>query len=723
MTVPREPPGIPPRRFLCHLLRLPTPVRLFWVGLLVVSPSISHTQEQGTRDTVYHIPPVTVTATRTREVLLEVPLAISVVPAPVLANSRRYGLDEVLAFVPGVLAQSRSGGIDSRITIRGFGARGNGDRSNAGTIRGIRVLVDGFPVSEPDGRTSLDLIDLWSAGSVEVIRSNASALYGGAAGGVLDITSRRSPSRLSADLGAVTGSHGLRAAMGSVSAPVGTGHFAFSASNTIFDGWREHSAGSRTLANGLLISPLGETSNLSVQVIGASNFFKIPGPLTRAQFQADPRQADSTYRARDERRNNLLARIGIRLDHAMGELHEISIMAFGEQKVLERSERNTYRDFDRYHLGGTALYRLRLEPSPSLRAITLLGLDEAYQNGSSLFYNLEGGNRGSTLRANKAEGANTFGLFVQEEVMVGEVWSFLAGGRYDILTYGADDFIEPTLAATKTFSEFTPKLGASFRWMPTQTIYGSLGGGLEVPAYNEMNPPPPLDTSTALNPLLDPMRSQTYELGAKGIVDVALPWLQSLTYDLALYHITITNDLVPLDGGAYFLTAGESVRDGIELGLTARSAAGVSLQLAFSASRNRYVEYRNELGDFSGNAVPGLPATIAALGLRYDSPWNVFLEAGLQSIGSYYADDANSAEGHVDGVTVVRAALGGRLTAGPLSLDLYCGLNNLTDRRYVSSVFINGVPAGSDPAPRFFEAGLPRNIFANITLRYLGPDL
>jgi hypothetical protein len=113
---------------------------------------------------------------------------------------------------------------------------------------------------------------------------------------------------------------------------------------------------------------------------------------------------------------------------------------------------------------------------------------------------------------------------------------------------------------------------------------------------------------------------------------------------------------------------------------------------------------------------------VAALTLRYDAPWEVFVEAGLQHVGPYYADDANSAEGRVDGATLLRAAAGGKLQVGSFSLDLACGVNNLADLRYVASVFINGVPAGTSTAPRFFDAGLPRNLFANLTIRYAGQE-
>ena len=87
----------------------------------------------------------------------------------------RAPIMEALSRVPGVVAQSRYGTSDIRLMIRGFGARGAGDRSNSGTTRGVRVLIDGFPETEPDGRTSLDQLDLAAAEGIEVIRSNASS--------------------------------------------------------------------------------------------------------------------------------------------------------------------------------------------------------------------------------------------------------------------------------------------------------------------------------------------------------------------------------------------------------------------------------------------------------------------------------------------------------------------------------------------------------------------
>ncbi len=71
---------------------------------------------------------VVVTGTRLPESLRGAPAAISVVDRRAYQDSRGISLTDALGMVPGVFAQSRAGAQDARITIRGFGARGNGRR-------------------------------------------------------------------------------------------------------------------------------------------------------------------------------------------------------------------------------------------------------------------------------------------------------------------------------------------------------------------------------------------------------------------------------------------------------------------------------------------------------------------------------------------------------------------------------------------------------------------
>ena len=101
------------------------------------------------------LPPIVVEATRLASELEEIPAAVSVVHRDELQQGRTLlGFDEALIGVPGVFALNRYNfAQDLRLSIRGFGAR-----SSFG-IRGLRIYLDGIPLTGPDGQTSLDDVD------------------------------------------------------------------------------------------------------------------------------------------------------------------------------------------------------------------------------------------------------------------------------------------------------------------------------------------------------------------------------------------------------------------------------------------------------------------------------------------------------------------------------------------------------------------------------------
>ncbi len=677
---------------------------------------------------------VRVTAVRDEEDLLEVPLAISVVPPMVLQTQRGYGIDGVLTLVPGVIGQSRSGGIDTRIQIRGFGARGAGQRSNAGTSRGIRFYTDGIPETEPDGRTSFDLINTVHASSIEVIRSNASTLWGNASGGVVSVSTVPQERHAFADMSASIGSYGFLRQSLLANAPLDNGQIYASLTNTAVDGWRAMSRGSQALGTvGFVTQPSTQT-NVKVFLTGASNQFEIPGPLTREQFLADPQQAQGdtliyrpSFVQRDERRDNMLLRIGTTVEHNFTASTGLTSMAFVQTKKLARSERNTWRDFNRYHVGGNVVAHTSHRVSSTIYNKILAGADVQVQDGAILFYNLDPitKGRGTTLRQNKREGASNLGAFIQDEIMLGAL-SVVAGVRYDVVQYANQDFITPAADTSVTFSRVIPKIGINYRLTDDLSVYGSLGGGIEVPAGNETDPPAFIGATTptrAINPLLAPIISTTYEAGVKGrATDI-------VTYDAAVYMIDIENDIAPYNSGAFFTTVGKSRRIGAELGAMATIGGGVTVALSGSLMSTQFIDYVIDSGyiaqelngktvSYAGNEQSGIPRASATVRLRYDLPeregW--FAEVESRTLSSYYADDANTIV--VDGWTVVSAAAGVRIGIVPehITLNILGRVDNVLNTSYMASAWINpDVTRGGVP---YIEPGLPRNVMATLSLRY-----
>ncbi len=679
----------------------------------------------------YHFPIVTVTGTRFAEPWLTVPLSISVVEQKDLPKGKGYGLDEALTLIPGVLVQSRFGNQDVRVSIRGFGARGAGERSNAGTSRGVRVLNNGFPDTEPDGRTSFDLIDVSGAGNIEVIRSNASSIYGNASGGVINVVSNTTFKSPYASYTQAFGSFGFRKESLNSGLMVGDGKMYFSMTNTKWDGWRAQSASSQLLVSTGLVSKVGEKTNLGIHLSGTSNIFRIPGPLSQGQYDSNATQSDSLYRARDERRYNRLGRIGVNVSHELDDNNMITSSAFIQPKFIQRSERNTFRDFNRYHVGGNVMYRNSTSSESEIKNVFLLGVDEAYQDGSVLFYKLTPLTGRGDLSENKAEGANNFGAFIQDELSFGKSWSTIVGLRYDNITYYSEGYFSAPAARkseTKSYTHVTPKFGLTYMVSSTHSLYANLGGGVEVPAGNETDPSGtvPGDSVNAINPLLDPITSTTLEVGTKQVLPIGDD--AHLTYDVAAYWLQVNDDIIPYRNGRFYFTAGRTQRMGLEMSGNIQFTNGLSASVALTASSNKYKEYRIDsvhysaskagiYADYADNKVVGIPDVFYTISLKYapEMLQGVYAQASLQSIGKYYADDANKIE--VPSYAVLNIGIGVNhfnFADDKLYVNAFIGVNNVTDAKYIGSAWLN--PDYLAGRAVYIEPSLPANFIGSIGL-------
>ena len=141
----------------------------FFVLLLII-PGIGplYAQEDTSK---YQTEEIIVTGTRVEQKIIDIPFSVQRIDQSAWVASRKIGINDVLQNVPGLFLQSRYGNHDVRVTIRGFGSR-----SNTG-IRGVRILLDGVPESEPDGQTRVEALDFTSIGRVEIVKGNSSSLY------------------------------------------------------------------------------------------------------------------------------------------------------------------------------------------------------------------------------------------------------------------------------------------------------------------------------------------------------------------------------------------------------------------------------------------------------------------------------------------------------------------------------------------------------------------
>ena len=206
------------------------------------------------------------------------------------------------------------------------------------------------------------------------------------------------------------------------------------------------------------------------------------------------------------------------------------------------------------------------------------------------------------------------------------------------------------------------------------------------------------------------MRSTSYEVGARGLLAGAEGMGGRLAYDFAMYWIDVTNDIVPWNDGAFFYTAGKSRRKGAELGLDWTPVGPLTLSGAVSASNNEYIHYNNNFGTFDGNDVAGLPVAFFDGTARYRALPGFTVAGRVRQVGRYFADDQNTQSANAYSIVGLEADYTRMTRFG--ALRAFVAGDNITDKEYVSSVFINGT------SNQFFEPGLPSNVSAGVTISF-----
>ncbi|KAG1442627.1 hypothetical protein G6F57_018342 [Rhizopus arrhizus] len=144
----------------------------------------------------------------------------------------------------------------------------------------------------PDGQGQTSNIDIGSIDRVEVLRGPFSALYGNSSGGVIQVYTEDGtpPPTLSASgWGGSDGTwrYGVKASGGE---PGGL-DYVLDASRFTTDGYRDHSAARKNLANAKLGLQLDDASRLTIVVNSVDLKAQDPLGLTYQQFQDDPRAA------------------------------------------------------------------------------------------------------------------------------------------------------------------------------------------------------------------------------------------------------------------------------------------------------------------------------------------------------------------------------------------------------------------------------------------------
>lgn len=725
--------GAPPEAHISgvniHRTALTTRSAGFVAALSFVAAPFAHGQGTGSADTsrAQKLAPVAVSVTReTARSSFELPFATARISMETTRPGLRRGsVSEMLLGVPGVVVQDRANpSQDPRLTIRGFGAR------SAFGVRGVRVLRDGIPLSLPDGQTPIDWLDLETIGAIDVVRGTAAALYGNAAGGIVDFRSR---APVAAPIAIATRALGGGGTVRTNVTASGIGRA--DATSAVRDlGWLgsvtgTHGDGPRTWSRIDASSAFARAfaSVLGTRVELQGTHYDAPraentGALTSSELARDPSLPDSLNVQKLSRKSVRHSQLALIASRTNGD-NEWTASAFTSSRLLDNPLPFAIVEVDRNVAGASLRGTRKLDVLKWPLRITA-GADYQRQDDDRFNYEncadvpsttpasvrcpRQGAERGAT-RLDQRELVSGTGVFARAELALPGNLLASAAVRHDRVAFTVEDrFVTATNlddSGDRTLDAVSPMYALVWRVAPLLSVYANAGNAFETPTVTELTNQD--NGAAGLNSTLAPQRTATVEVGGQAIIGARV------RVDVAAFRARVRDELVPFDvpnapGRRAFRNAGRTSRDGVELGLTAKAGI-VDAGLGYTYSNFRFDQYVVGTTSFAGKAIPGIPqhglqafTTVQGRGL--------FATAEVLSASRSSADDAETVFAAGYAVWTLRAGYRAELAQRRLVIEPLAGVENLFDRRYASSVVVNATRS------RFYEPGGRRRVYVGLRL-------
>lgn len=176
------------------------------------------------------------------------------------------------------------------------------------------------------------------------------------------------------------------------------------------------------------------------------------------------------------------------------------------------------------------------------------------------------------------------GIYISNTTDVTKDLSLTVGGRWNYarIALQNENFVaedpddEDKITGTHKYYRFNPMAGATYKLMPGLTLYGSYAEANRAPTAAELacaDPDDPciIESFLTADPPLNQVVSHTFELGLRGSL---VSWADGsqLQWTAGLFRTENTDDIITIasesNGRGYFKNAGDTLRQGVELGLT-----------------------------------------------------------------------------------------------------------------------------------------------------------
>lgn len=581
------------------------------LAILAAMPYLAQAEHEGT----VHLDEVKVVATKSKASLTQPDIetakenlsktagGTTVVDMETVREGRTSNMQDTLGMATGVLAQSRFGAEETRLSIRGSGLQ----RTFHG--RGLKLMQDGIAVNLADGGFDFPAIDPMATDYIEVYRGANALQYGSTnLGGSINFISRTGYTAPALEVRSEGGSYGyyrLGVSTGGVKDNV---DYFVSASKYHSDSFRDNAQQGADRLTGNVGVKINEQVETRFFFGYVNNDSQLSSSLTKAQLKDNPKQATVIPGQGINERNINVTRVANKTT-ILFDQSKLELGAYYARKGLFHpignfGDTTGVIDQESYDIGLTARWAYQGELFGHKNEF-VAGLSPTRGRTDAKNYRNVNATRGALLNDFDQKATN-FETYLEDRLSLDEQWTLIAGLQYakskrdskdQMITASGDQSVD------KTYSQTSPKLGVLYQLQPQVQVFANASRSFEPPSFGELN--------SLVVSSLKAQKGTTFEIGTRGNSEF-------IDWDVALYQARLQDELLQVGAaGSPFasqtINAGKTIHRGLEFGLTARLP--YSLQWRSSLLINDF-KLDND-PTFGSNRLPGIQRSLLRAELVY----------------------------------------------------------------------------------------------------------
>lgn len=708
---------------------------------------------------------VTATSNQNKSILYQPASITKLTPVELKRGSGLFLSDAINGNVPGVTMQSRSVAGGQQFNIRGYG-NGSGGTSRINSNfdgQGYKVYFNGIPITDAEGITVMDDIDFGSVGNVEITKGPTGTLYGLAAAGVINLKSIQ-PEKGKTSIGQelLFGSNGLQRLTTHFQTSGNHSSLLVNYGNQKSDGYTVHNSSKKEFANFIANFTPTDNQSLSVYFGYSHSYEERSGELTLSQWASKDYSGNIDYIKRNGHSELTSFRAGVSHSYDFSKNISITSTLFGSGLSNNASSAAGWTDKDPVNVGMRSTLNITIPIKNSISLSGITGLEMQKQIAQTIGYGMidpqgtahanswklgdpyfiigstAAGSNGIT--SNKYTTTANSSLFSEWTLSLPSDLSVIAGiGVSRMLINLNDRYYVPTNTQSTTFDTtykamVSPHFAINKIFNQHFSTYFSYSKGYKAPVSSYFYLPfvASAPTSTGIiNQGLKPEIANQFEVGTKGSLNNG-----KLNYQLAFFDAVFSNKMTAINvlntAGTstlytYVANSGKQNDRGIEglLKYTVYQSdkgflAKVEPFVNFTISDFKYKDYsfhykgtilKDSTVNYDGKSVAGVAKFIGNFGIDISANNGIY----FKTIYSYKDGFPISADGinNTTSYCLWNAKMGlKRSLSKHFDLDVFLGINNITNTRYPIMVFINQLPDAYMAGPTM------ANYFGGINCKY-----